>query len=373
MESSYQVIIIGGGPVGATLAVFLASQSVSTLVLERDPAIPSVPRAFSIDDEAMRILQAYGLRDRVVSDACHEPSSVSYHATAEPGAEWFLELESTRDLGNGHGALQFFHQPILEKVLGEEFEKRAKGTGRFVRGATVVRVENFLSDENGPCRVYYLKDGTEHLAECTYVIGADGKTGTVRNQTLKNLVHMDGTRYPEPWITVSAQILPVPDSFPLLHPPHSFTREQIHDLYFPREFRFVCDPTRPSIASRVGPPQDRQYRWEWMVQPGDIEHAQKLLGDKTSSSSDPEHPESSLPAIQSIMSQHNMLNLTLSGAIYTYPWSSLRIIRNQTYRFDMRIAREWKFGKLMLAGDAAHTMPPFVRPFRFSPKRMQRN
>ncbi|KAI9016146.1 hypothetical protein DFJ74DRAFT_635350 [Hyaloraphidium curvatum] len=362
---AYDVVIVGGGPVGATLAVFLASHGVSTLVLERDAEIPTVPRAFSFDDEAMRLYQAFGLRDTVVANACHEPAAVTYHARAAPGEPEFLRLKSTRDLGNGHGALQFFHQPILERILADEFAARAGGKGAFLRGQQVTRIEGFsdggAAGEEHPCRVYFrptdAPDAEERVVRCKFVVGSDGKTGTVRNQVLKGLVEMEGARYPEAWITISVTVRPPPPDFPLLHSPHTLSPSEVHDLFFPPEFRFICDPSRPSIASRVGPPSDRQYRWEWLIPPGDAEEARKLLGDKAD---DVPYPEASIELVKQIVDRHGMLRLRYKGEEFEYPWSSLDVLRSQLYRFDMRIAREWRFGRLFLAGDAAHTMGPFM-------------
>lgn len=359
---NYEVIIVGGGPVGATLAVFLASYGVSTLVLERDAENPRIPRAFSFDDETMRMLQSFGIRQRIVDEACHEPACVTYHATAAPGSPQFLRLESTRDLGNGYGALQFFHQPYLERILGEEFASRglSSGNSAFRRGIEVTRVECFEEESPGHCKVYYRPAGdTTTEEQCTsakFVVGCDGKTGIVRNSVLAGKVDMEGDRYPEAWVTVSAIVNSPPKDFILFHPPYNLSADNVYALFFPPEFRFICDPARPSISSRVGPPKDRQYRWEWMVMPGDHRLASSLGKDHGGT-----RDEASIEVVKEIMRRHGMLRTQLSnGVVVEYPWESLDIVRNQVYRFDMRIAKEWRFGRLFLAGDSAHTMPPFV-------------
>lgn len=38
----------------------------------------------------------------------------------------------------------------------------------------------------------------------------------------------------------------------------------------------------------------------------------------------------------------------------------LNLIRNLVYRFECRLAKSWKVGRVFLAGDAAHTNPPYL-------------
>ena len=57
----YPVVIVGAGPTGLTLANLLGQYGVTALVLERNADTVKAPRAVSIDDEALRIMQAAGL------------------------------------------------------------------------------------------------------------------------------------------------------------------------------------------------------------------------------------------------------------------------------------------------------------------------
>ena len=52
------VVIVGLGPVGAMVANLLGQAGVTTVVLERDGAPHTMPRAGSTDDEVMRIFQS---------------------------------------------------------------------------------------------------------------------------------------------------------------------------------------------------------------------------------------------------------------------------------------------------------------------------
>lgn len=62
------VVIVGAGPVGLTLANLLGTHGVRTLVIERNAALEPEPRAVTLDDESLRTLQGAGLLDAVLKD-----------------------------------------------------------------------------------------------------------------------------------------------------------------------------------------------------------------------------------------------------------------------------------------------------------------
>ena len=53
--SQFDVIVVGRGPVGVTLANLLGLCGIRTLVLEREAQAYHLPRAVHFDDECMRI------------------------------------------------------------------------------------------------------------------------------------------------------------------------------------------------------------------------------------------------------------------------------------------------------------------------------
>src|SRR5258708_14385022 len=60
---SYDVAIVGLGPVGAIFANLLANYGLKIAVIERAAAIYDKPRAIALDHEALRVFQACGLGD----------------------------------------------------------------------------------------------------------------------------------------------------------------------------------------------------------------------------------------------------------------------------------------------------------------------
>ena len=60
------VVIVGAGPVGLTLANILGLQGVQTLIVEERDTLIDYPRGVGLDDEALRTFQSIGLVDRVL-------------------------------------------------------------------------------------------------------------------------------------------------------------------------------------------------------------------------------------------------------------------------------------------------------------------
>ena len=89
----------------------------------------------------------------------------------------------------------------------------------------------------------------------------------------------------------------------------------------------ICDPVRPTTCVLMGP---GRHRWEFMIRPG--EDPQDFLDDKRIAS-----------LLASWVSEGDVL-----------------IDRKAVYRFHGLVAKEWRRGPVLLAGDAAHQTPPFA-------------
>lgn len=89
----------------------------------------------------------------------------------------------------------------------------------------------------------------------------------------------------------------------------------------------ICDPSRPTTCVMMG---EGRHRWEFMILPG-------------------ETPEQ--------VSSEAFVEKLLK------PWDvggAVRLERTAVYTFRARIAQQWRKGRVLLAGDAAHQTPPFA-------------
>jgi len=74
-DSPYDVVIIGYGPVGATLAALLVRHGLRVAVADQAAEVYDKPRAITLDHEVMRVFQACGLAHEVVPFTAPHPGT----------------------------------------------------------------------------------------------------------------------------------------------------------------------------------------------------------------------------------------------------------------------------------------------------------
>ena len=65
MKKNFDCIVIGYGPVGALLSIFLSKLGLSVAVIDKNLDIYPLPRAIHFDDEVMRIFQMVNLSEQI--------------------------------------------------------------------------------------------------------------------------------------------------------------------------------------------------------------------------------------------------------------------------------------------------------------------
>ncbi|HEV7752716.1 MAG TPA: bifunctional 3-(3-hydroxy-phenyl)propionate/3-hydroxycinnamic acid hydroxylase [Baekduia sp.] len=191
-----------------------------------------------------------------------------------------------------------FFQPNVERAL----DGAARAGGAEVhRGTEVVALR---PGEDGVELDLRDGDGTRTVAG-RYLIGADGASSFVRRAIDAEVVDL-GFQYP--WIVVDIEPLrPIASIKPVVVQ--------------------VCDPTRPTTLTPLG---QRHHRFEFMLMPGE---------DPAKMSS----PE----VVWDLLAPW----ITPDDAI---------LLRHPVYTFEAKYVQDWRRGPVLLAGDAAHLMPPFL-------------
>ena len=295
-QGTYDVAIVGYGPVGVTAANLLGQMGLNVVVVERDPDIYARARAISTDEEVLRIWQQVGLADRLNADMQPGCGASFVDANGVP----FVKLLPT-PRGNGHPPQQFIYQPALEKVL------RA-GVDRFPHVSILL--------EHECLRVVQKPDHVELMladlsvdefrrVRASYVIAADGGSSAIRAQLG---VGFGGRTFGERWIVIDTKVL---EEWPG------------HD-----RLRFHCNPDRPTVDC---PTPLGHHRWEFPVR--DDEDERDLLNEV---------------AIWKVLRGQGISK------------KNVQILGFACYSHHVRFADRWRVGRVFLAGDAAHAMPPWI-------------
>jgi 3-(3-hydroxy-phenyl)propionate hydroxylase len=295
-QMTYDVAIVGYGPVGVTAANLLGQQGLSVVVVERDPDIYARARAISTDEEVVRIWQQVGLADRLNADM--HPGCGANFVDAK-GVPFVRLMPASR--GNGHPPQQFIYQPALEKVL------RA-GVDRFPNVSVLIEHECLRVIQRGDHVELMLADlnvDEFRRIRASYVIAADGGSSAIRGQLG---VGFGGRTFAERWIVIDTKVL---KEWPG------------HD-----RLRFHCNPERPTVDC---PTPLGHHRWEFPVR--DEEDERDLLTED---------------AIWTVLRRQGISP------------DNVQILGFACYSHHVRFADRWQVGRIFLAGDAAHAMPPWI-------------
>ena len=226
------IAIVGAGPTGMTMAHLLGQAGVKVILIERNASTVTQPRAVSIDDEALRTMQAISLDREIIEHVALDYGSNYF----TPAGVCFAKVEpTTREYG--FPRRNAFTQPRLEATLRAHLDRYPNVTLLFEHECESV-------SENDSGVVLRLRHGGADVAvEASYVVASDGARSTLRKVIGANLV---GSTYHQKWIIVDL----------------ASTKERM------RQTRVMCDPKRPFITL-PGPGGIRRY--EFMLHEGEDE------------------------------------------------------------------------------------------------------
>jgi len=297
-SGSFDVVIVGRGPVGSTLANLLGLCGLRTLVLEREAKAYHLPRAVHFDDECMRVFQTIGLADALLPHLTLSPGMRFVDAEGRLLLDWPRTREPT---AMGWNLSYRFHQPDLEDVLN-------KGLERWPDVELRTRCDVFaLEQDRSGARVRYEDLATGQLVEvpCSYVVGCDGARSLVRRFIGSA---MEDLGFHERWLVLDVLL--------------TCERPDLGDFSVQH-----CNPRRPATYIRG---TGNRRRWEITVHP------------------DEDAVEVTQPArVWELLS----------------PWlksDEAEIERAAVYTFHSAVAKQWRAGRFLLAGDSAHQTPPFL-------------
>src|SRR5882757_6622685 len=130
-STAYDVVVVGGGPVGVATAIELGARRLSVLLVEGDDGVVRYPTAESIDTASMELLRRWGIADAVLrsgfpADARRDISFVS-RLTGHELARFVRPANKDRS-GTTHGCSpeggvwwpKFWFDPVLRERAAAE-------------------------------------------------------------------------------------------------------------------------------------------------------------------------------------------------------------------------------------------------------------
>ncbi|MDN5858105.1 MAG: FAD-dependent monooxygenase [Pseudonocardia sp.] len=271
------VVIVGAGPTGLTLAVDLARRGIGVRIIDGADSHFVGSRGKGLQERSLEVLADLGVADQLRAAGWALPTRVS------------VAGGSVRE--SPPGAVLLLPQSIVEATL------RARLAGL---GATVELATALTGFEQFPDRVVATTSRGHVTAR--YLVGCDGGHSTVR-RTLG--VAFDGDSS-----TRNAMVLGDVEIAGLA-PDHIYT---------------WIDPKRGMLALT---PFRTVSQWQFQAAAGDVGR----------------------PSLAEFRRQLDLFTGLREVTLSNPTWLS-------TYRVSARMTREYRFGRVFLAGDAAHVHPP---------------
>ncbi|QPK79105.1 bifunctional 3-(3-hydroxy-phenyl)propionate/3-hydroxycinnamic acid hydroxylase [Corynebacterium lizhenjunii] len=295
------VLIAGAGPTGLTLATLLGNQGIKVTLVEARQDLIDYPRGVGMDDESFRTVQAMDLIDEIV------PFTIPHHIMRIVNGQGEV-IMTNNPKGEPFGWPRKFGflQPMVDRAVFEGLSRFPNVEVRF--GTKLVGIDQ---DPNGVTATLERVSGedgqvssgeTEQL-RAHYLVGCEGG----RSFTRKWMgVEFEGKSPSTRWVVVDCNNDP---------------------LGFPNVY-LGADPARPYVS--IGLPQGVR-RFEFML--FDDEPSERVEDDKF---------------VAELLRDHLPDD------------TQLDIIRRRVFTHHGRIAKEFRKGRVLIAGDAAHLMPVWM-------------
>jgi 3-(3-hydroxy-phenyl)propionate hydroxylase len=304
------VVIIGGGPVGLSLASLLAAKGVYSVVVEADASYCTGSRAICLSRRSLEIMGWMGAESAIAAKALPWTDGRSFYQETE-----VLNFTMPHDPGQ-----RFFPMVNLQQYYVEQFALEAGLSHKDAKGQSYIdirwgtRLSDIQRDAKNTTSTVTLStvnssDGSQETLNCQYLIACDGGRSFVREQLGLSL---KGIQYEGRYVIVDV----------------------VQKTKRPTErLAWFDPPSNPGSTILMHRQPDDVWRIDYQLD--DHEDSDEAI-----------KPENVLPRIKS--------HLEWIGE--TEPWEPLWI---SIYNAKCLTLDQYRHGPIFFAGDAAHMVPIF--------------
>jgi len=295
MKSETSIGIIGAGPAGLTLSLFLKESGIDSVILEHRSReyIESRARAGLLEQNTVDLFNELRVADRLNKEGLkHHGVNLSFE-----GSRIRIPFD---ELTGGRCITIYGQQEVIRDLVKANLER--KTDIRF--DAVATKIADI--DSNSP-KIFYSQNGEENILECDLVAGCDGYHGISRKSMPKEVYHEFVKDYPFSWLGILANAAPATDEL----------------IYAYHEKGFALHSLRSNKVSRLYLQVDNDEKMDNWSDEQIWNELQVRLSDNKNFSINP-------------------------GGIFEKTITPMR-----SFMID-----NMQYGHLFLAGDAAHIVPP---------------
>jgi 2-polyprenyl-6-methoxyphenol hydroxylase-like FAD-dependent oxidoreductase len=174
------VLIVGGGLVGLSAAVFLAHRNTPVVLIDQYPGSSPHPRAVGYTERTMEHLREVGLGGKV--QEVPEGWKLRRMRIESLAGRWIEELQFTP---GGKPVQPRQYSPCVSAALAQDrlepiLRDRAVELGADIRLST--KLTAITQDDDGVTASLQRSDGSEYTLRALYVIAADGAASFLRDE-----------------------------------------------------------------------------------------------------------------------------------------------------------------------------------------------
>ncbi len=290
-----RIIVVGAGPVGLTAALALGRRGIPTVLLAAEPELVMELRGSTFHPPTLDLLDEFEMVPRMIEVGLKAPTWQFRDRETGPVATFDLALLAG---DTNHPYRVQCEQWKLMRFLEAELKKLAGADLRFGHEVTGV-----TQDEDGVTVTAQTADGPVKVSG-RYAVAADGARSAMRRSLG---VEFDGFTYPELFLIASTD-------FPF--------ENTLTDIAY---VNYIADPNEWLVLLRV------PGLWRVLVPAPENASKEEMLSE---------------PYLQAVLNR-----VVQRDAPY-------QIAHRSLYPVHQRVAKSFRHGRVVLAGDAAHINNP---------------